>query len=163
MPRYSDERENFLFGFHYQTVQTQFRYSFKDRVCPAKEMPGLHIVVSIASICLRTCFLNLSNMACIGLHIAVMITSILAAREGGAPQNDFCPSKFFENTIERTIETIAYCFEKQWPIVFCPPYIFSSRKPGIDLSQEILAIDMFSLPKTKDFFPYSFDRSSRYR
>ena len=56
---------------------------------------------------------------------------------GDAPQNDsppksHLPPKIFEKTIERTIEKIVCCFEKQWSIVFCPsphPYIFSSRKP----------------------------------
>ena len=33
--------------------------------------------------------------------------------------------------MERTIETIAYCFEKQWYIVFSPFKFFSSRKPDV--------------------------------
>ena len=48
-----------------------------------------------------------------------------------SPLRGICPPKIFEETIERTIETIAYCFEKQWSIVFCPLKFFSSRKPVI--------------------------------
>ena len=45
----------------------------------------------------------------------------------GAPPKLFCPLKGvcplkFSKTIERTIETIAYCFIKQWFIVFPPKF-----------------------------------------
>ena len=48
-----------------------------------------------------------------------------------APPKGLLPPLKFEKTIERTVETIDYCFKKL-SIVFCPPppKFFSSRKPG---------------------------------
>ena len=43
------------------------------------------------------------------------------------PPNDYCPAKIFQKTIERTIETIVYCFKNN---ILFPPKCFSSRKPG---------------------------------
>ena len=65
---------------------------------------------------------------------------------GGHPQNDsplkvICPLKFFK-TIERTIETIVYCFEKQWSIV--PLLIFFQQKARDYGVKEIILICIFS-------------------
>ena len=74
---------------------------------------------------------------------------------GGAPQNDFCPPKdvsppkIFKKTIERAIETIAYCFKKT--MVYClppppPPFkFFSSRKPDRTVITESHDSSMFGV------------------
>ena len=47
---------------------------------------------------------------------------LLQGAGGASPQNDFCPYKAFPplKFSKNNIETIAYCFEKQWSIVFPP-------------------------------------------
>ena len=50
-------------------------------------------------------------------------------REGRPPKRLLSPLNF-RKTTQRTMETTAYCSEKQWPIVF-PLKFFSNRKPGL--------------------------------
>ena len=64
--------------------------------------------------------------------------SAIGGRQGHPPETtfarpppkkkDLCPLKL-KKKLERTIETIAYCFKKQWHIVFAPHKFCSSRKP----------------------------------
>ena len=62
---------------------------------------------------------------------------------GGAPQNDFCPLKGvcpllkFSNTIERTTETISYCFKNNGLLSFARLKFFQQKAsiicPGLGL------------------------------
>ena len=44
--------------------------------------------------------------------------------------------KNFQKIVGKTIETKAFCFKKQWPIV-CPPKFFSGRKPALCVDLEL--------------------------
>ena len=93
---------------------------------------------------------------------------LLQGGRGTLPQNDFppkrrLPPKIFEKTTERTIETIVYCFEKQWSIVFAPLKFFlaESQIGGTLLYQNSLrnpknfrTCEPFKFSNARFFYPY---------